>query len=89
MIRGLGILVGLALIFVGVGQAIARDWTIDGWFLILAGIGLLILLLAALTAYEQIPEDHPDALGSLDLLERRDLSTTAGGQEPLPRNAPS
>jgi hypothetical protein len=52
VIRGLGILLGLALIFVGIGQAVARDWTIDGLFLLLAGLGLAILLLAALSAYE-------------------------------------
>lgn len=59
MIRGVGILVGLALIAAAILQAVARDWTIDGVFLLLAGVGLLMLLLAALTSYESIDETQP------------------------------
>jgi hypothetical protein len=59
VIRGLGFLLGVALIFVGIGQAVARDWTIDGLFLLLAGFGLAILLLAALTAYETTAGGSP------------------------------
>lgn len=46
MIRGIGFLLGPALIFAGIGQAILRDWTIDGLFLLLCGLGLLALLMA-------------------------------------------
>ena len=59
MIRGLGILAGLALIFTGIGQAIARDWLIDGVFLLLVAVGGLLLLLAALTAYETAAGGDP------------------------------
>lgn len=82
MIRGVGILVGLALIAAAILQAVARDWTIDGIFLLLAGVGLLMLLLAALTTYESIDETHPDALGSLDLLARRPETTAGGNPSP-------
>lgn len=64
MIRGLGILIGLALIAVGIGQAVARDWTIDGLFLILAGLGLALLLFAALTAYETTAGGIPTSPGA-------------------------
>lgn len=49
---GIGFLVGIGLIFTGIGQAIARDWTIDGLFLLLCGVGLLILTLAFIAASE-------------------------------------
>jgi hypothetical protein len=64
VIRGLGILIGLALIFAGIGQAVARDWTIDGLFLLLAGLGLAILLLAALSAYETTAGGTPTSPGA-------------------------
>lgn len=55
MNRIIGFLVGVALIIVGVGQAVARDWIIDGWFILLAGGGLVVCILAYLA-------DPPEAV---------------------------
>lgn len=55
MNRIIGFAVGAALILVGVGQAVARDWIIDGWFILTAGVGLVICILAYLT---YPPEAH-------------------------------
>lgn len=60
MIRGIGFLLGPALIFAGIGQAILRDWTIDGLFLLLCGLGLLALLMALVAETETTAGgDHP------------------------------
>ncbi len=52
MIRGIGFLIGTVLILAGVGQAVARDWTIDGVFLLLCGAGLAALLMALMAESE-------------------------------------
>lgn len=66
---GLGYLVGIALCVVGIGDAVAR-MTVDGWFIALAGVGFLIILLAFVTDSEVIPDGHPDQFGSLDMADR-------------------
>lgn len=67
--RGLGYLIGIALCVIGIGDAVGR-LTVDGWFLILAGTGFLLVAIAYCTTTETIPAGHPDQFGSLDMAER-------------------
>jgi len=55
----IGWLVAFTLVFAGIGQAIARDFTVDGWFLllVLAGSGVAAVAAAGSEASRQIDRD--------------------------------